>query len=274
MELASDDLSYIRKMVQDRSAIFLEDEKDYLIHSRLDPLAKELGCATLEEFVGKLRASPFGLMHKRSVEAMTTNETSFFRDINPFNALRETVLPELIEKNKAKKTLNIWCGASSSGQEPYSVVFLMKEHFPELESWNVRFIATDLSQAMIKRCQEGKYNQLEVNRGLPAAMLVKYFQKKGMAWQVKDEIRSKIEFREMNLIETWIPFPQLDLVFLRNVLIYFDVPTKKTIIGKIRQTLGPQSYLVLGGAETTFNLDESFERVGISGTSFYRLRQQ
>jgi len=154
------------------------------------------------------------------------------------------------------------------------VVFLIKEHFPELETWNVRFIATDLSQAMVKRCQEGKYNQLEVSRGLPAPMLVKFFQKKGMAWQIKDEIRNKIEFREMNLIETWLPFPELDLVFLRNVLIYFDVPTKKMIIGKIRQTLGPQSYLVLGGAETTFNLDESFERVGISGTSFYRLRQQ
>ena len=199
---------------------------------------------------------------------MTTNETSFFRDMNPFNALRETVLPELIEKNKASKTLNIWCGASSSGQEPYSVMFLIKEHFPELETWNVRFIATDLSQSMVKRCQEGKYNQLEVSRGLPTPMLVKFFQKKGMAWQIKDEIRSKIEFREMNLIETWIPFPQLDLVFLRNVLIYFDVPTKKTIIGKIRQTLGPQSYLVLGGRKPRLTWMKALNGSGLAGPRF------
>ncbi len=258
MGLAPDNLRYIRKMVQERSAIFLEDEKDYLIHSRLEPLPKELDFASLEEFVGKLRTSPFGLMHRRTVEAMTTNETSFFRDINPFHALRDTVLPELIGKNKENKTLNIWCGASSSGQEPYSVVFLIKEHFPELETWKVRFIATDLSQAMITRCQKGKYNQLEVSRGLPAPMLVKFFQKRGMAWQIKEEIRSQIEFREMNLVETWIPFPQLDLVLLRNVLIYFDRPTQATLVGKFFRYLRPGGYLFIGHSESLQWIEHQF----------------
>ncbi len=274
MDLRPQELAYIQQLVRERAAIVLEDEKEYLIHSRLDPLAKELGFASLATFIAKLREIPYGTLHQQTVEAMTTNETSFFRDSHPFDAIRETVLPDLFAQKRIMKNLNIWCGASASGQEPYSLVLLLHEDFPEeLKTWTIRIFATDFSSAMVARCQEGKFSQLEVNRGLPAPLLLKYFQKNGTKWTINKDIRKMIEFREMNLVGTWIPFPRMDLILLRNVLIYFGVDTKKTILGKIRHTLNPQGYLALGGSETTFNLDNGFERVGINGVSFYRLCQ-
>ena len=273
MELTAEELKFISDLVRERAAIVLEPEKEYLIRARLEPVAKEAGLASLSELAAKLRGVPYGKLHERVIEAMTTNETSFFRDMAPFEALKETILPELIQKRESLKSLNFWCGASSSGQEPYTVAILLREQFPELSTWNIKFIATDLSTEMVSRCQEGKYSQLEVNRGLPAALLVKYFSKKGMSWQLNDDIRKMIEFRQMNLIGKWLSFPKLDIVFLRNVLIYFDVEIKKQILAGIRQHLSPEGYLILGGSETTLNLDDAFERVSVSGTSCYRLRQ-
>jgi chemotaxis protein methyltransferase CheR len=208
------------------------------------------------------------------VEAMTTNETSFFRDLSPFLALKECFLPDLIARRASMRCLSIWCGASSSGQEPYSIMLTILEHFPELKDWRIRFLATDISGAMLKRCQEGIYSQLEVNRGLPASLLTKYFSKKGTHWQIDEDIRKRIEFREMNLAGSWPLFPTMDLVVLRNVMIYFDGETKKNILKKIRHILDPQGYLLLGGTETTINLDDQYERVAVNGTSCYRIRKR
>lgn len=271
--ISSEDLGYICELVRDRSAIVLEPEKAYLVQSRLEPLVKSERLGSLQEFVRTLRHRPYGHLHKKVVEAMTTNETSFFRDLVPFHALRDHIFPFLINQNRSIQRLHIWCGASSSGQEPYSILLTMLEHFPELESWRIRFMATDISRDMLARSQEGHYSQLEVNRGLPAPLLSKYFSKIGMGWKIRDEVRQKIEFREMNLAGTWLAFPKLDLVFLRNVMIYFDAKTKKRILGNVRGILEPHGYLILGASETTMNLDEHYARTALGGTSVYRLKK-
>jgi chemotaxis protein methyltransferase CheR len=271
--LSPKDLDYIRDLVRTRSAIVLEPEKAYLVQSRLEPLAKSEGLASLSELVGKLRSALYGALHKQVVEAMTTNETSFFRDLAPFQALREQLLPEIFARKGITKRLNMWCGASSSGQEPYSVMFTILEHFPELKDWVIQYTATDISEEMLAKCREGKYSQLEVNRGLPAVLLTKYFVKKGMGWQVQEDIRRRIDFKPMNLAGPWLPFPTMDIVFLRNVMIYFDTDTKKRILANIRKILVPNGYLFLGGSETTINLDDQYERVAISGTSCYRVKK-
>lgn len=269
-----EDLTYIRNLVRERSAIILDENKDYLVYSRLEPLAKDLGFNSLPEFVETLRHSSYDLLHRTVVEALTTNETSFFRDISPFVALKEHLLPDLIARRTAQKTLSIWCGASSSGQEPYSIMLTILEHFPELQDWQVRFVATDISGKMIVRCREGRYSQLEVNRGLPVKLLMKYFSKTGTHWQIHEEIRKRIDFKEMNLAGPWPLFPTMDMVVLRNVLIYFNEETKKHIFKKIRRILDPHGYLLLGGSETTINLDEQYERISLNGTSCYRIRKE
>lgn len=267
-----EDLTYIRNLVRERSAIVLEEEKDYLIRSRLEPLAKELGFDSLVGLVGKLRRTSDDTLHRTVVEAMTTNETSFFRDLSPFLALKEHLLPDVIARRASTRCLSIWCGASASGQEPYSIMLTILEHFPEMQDWRIRFLATDISRVMLKRCQEGIYSQIEVNRGLPAGLLTKYFSKNGTHWQIAENIRKRIEFREMNLAHPWPGLPRMDMVVLRNVMIYFDGETKKQILKKIRHVLDPQGYLLLGGTETTINLDDQYERVAVNGTSCYRIR--
>lgn len=267
------DLDYVRDLVRTRSAIVLESDKAYLVHSRLDPVAKKEGVGSLPELIQKLRLAPYGALHKTVVEAITTNETSFFRDLTPFHVLRDLVLPEIITRKGQSKRLNVWCGASSSGQEPYSMMFTIFEHFPELKNWVIQFIATDLSEEMLVKCRAGKYTQLEVNRGLPVACLTKFFSKKSMGWQVQEDIRRRIDFKLMNLIGSWLPFPTIDIVFLRNVMIYFDMETKKQILGNIRKILDPDGYLFLGGAETTINIDDQYERVAVGGTSCYRVKK-
>lgn len=261
---------YIRQLVLARSAIVLEPGKEYLVESRLAPLAKVHGFVSLDDFADAMAAAPFGTMHRQTVEAMTTNETSFFRDIHPFDALKKTLIPEILARKAASRQLNIWCAAASSGQEPYSVAMLLREHFPELASWKITFIATDLSNAVLAKARSGRYGQLEVNRGLPAPLMVKYFTKDGTEWIIRDDIRSMIDFRELNLIEKWPLMPVFDIVMIRNVLIYFDIPTKKQILKNIRQVMSPNGILMLGGAETTMGLDDQFERVQVDKGVAYR----
>lgn len=261
---------YIRQLVLARSAIVLEPGKEYLVESRLSPLSKVHGFASLDDFADAMATSPFGTMHRQTVEAMTTNETSFFRDIHPFEALKKTLLPEVIAKKAASRQLNIWCAAASSGQEPYSVAMLLRESFPELAGWKITFIATDLSNAVLAKARSGRYGQLEVNRGLPAPLLVKYFTKDGTEWVIREDIRSMIDFRELNLIEKWPLMPVFDIVMIRNVLIYFDIPTKKQILKNIRGIISPTGILMLGGAETTMGIDDAFERVQVDKGVAYR----
>jgi chemotaxis protein methyltransferase CheR len=262
---------YIRRLVLEQSAIVLEEDKQYLVESRLLPLARREGFDSIASMVAWLMAKKFdGLQHK-VVEAMTTNETSFFRDFHPFEALRKSILPELMTRRAASKELTFWSAACSSGQEPYSLAILLQEHFPGLAGWRVRIIATELSEGMLARAREGLYSQLEVNRGLPATLLVKYFRQCGTDWQIREDLRRRVEFQFLNLAEAWPLLPPMDVILMRNVLIYFGLDTKKNILGRVRHLLKPDGFLFLGGAETTFNLDDNFERVQFDRTICYRL---
>ena len=263
------EFSYISDMVRTRSAIVLEPGKEYLVEARLAPLVRELGLESIGALVTKLRQGTGGLAD-RVTEAMTTNETSFFRDVAPFQALRTSVLPAVVEARKVQRSLRIWCAASSSGQEPYSIAMTIEDAFPQMRDWNLQIVATDLSPAMVERGRSGVYKALEVNRGLPAPMLIKYFTKVGVDYELKSEIRSMVDFSELNLIGAWPAFPSFDIVFLRNVLIYFEVETKRTIFGRVKRLLAPDGFLFLGAAETTMNIDDGFERLPIERAGCYR----
>jgi len=272
MTISPEDFEFVRTVVREQAGIILEPGKEYLVESRLQPLARREGFPSIAEMVVKMR-SPLGkAVMQKAVDAMTTNETTFFRDIEPFEALRKFVLPELIEAKKTTKRLKIWYAASSTGQEPYSVSMLMQEHFPQLASWEVIQLATDISPSVLERAREGRYGQVEVNRGLPANYLIKYFSKQGNEWQLKDSIRKMVRFEELNLIRPWPSMGDLDIVMIRNVMIYFDIDAKKQILGRIRRDLRPEGYLFLGGAETTMNLDDSFVRQQYERAGCYRPR--
>ncbi len=272
MAINSADFGYISQLVYDRSAIMLEAGKEYLVESRLGPLMENERLDSFRALVGQLRTQPYNGLHQKVVEAMTTNETSFFRDLHPFEALKKPILPELIEKRAGTRSLTIWCAACSSGHEPYTILILLQEQFPELANWSVRLIASDISHEMLARTKAGRFSQLEINRGLPAPLLVKYFHKQGLEWQVKESLRQRLELCHMNLASTWPTLPPADIVFLRNVLIYFNTETKRTILGKIRKVLRPDGYMFLGSAETTINLDDGFERMQLDRAGCYRLR--
>lgn len=270
MALSKSDFDYIAQLVRSESAIVLEPGKEYLVVNRLSPLAEQEGYPSLADFIGKLRSETIinGLHHK-SIDALTTNETSFFRDFHPFEALRKEILPKLIAQRAGLRQLTIWSAACSTGQEPYSLAMLLQEHFPQLAGWKVAIIATDLSPTVLKTASEGHYSQFEVNRGLPASYLVKYFTKQGDRWLIKPELKQNIEFKAMNLVQPWPILPPFDLVFIRNVMIYFDVDTKKTILKRIRNCLLPHGYLFLGTAETTVNLDMEYQPVAFGRAVVY-----
>jgi len=248
----------------------LETGKEYLVESRLTPVAKALEYPSITHLIAALRTKREESLIEGVVDAMTTNETLFFRDRHPFEALTEDILPDLIERRKAEKTLSLWCAASSSGQEPYSVCILIREHFSQLRDWKINFLTTDISPVMVERTRHGIYSQLEVNRGMPAKLLVKYFEKNGSAWQIKPEIRSMLNPKLLNLASHWGTMPKFDLVFIRNVLIYFDAQVKKEILGKVRNLLKPEGVMFLGGSETTINIDNQFDRVRAGGTWIYK----
>ncbi len=268
--LENTNFEYIRKLVHERAAIVLEEGKKYLVEARLAPLAQREGFSSVQTLVAKLRAAPFNGLHQDVIEAMTTNETSFFRDRRPFEVMRNHVLPALLAKKADWKELAIWCAACATGQEAYSVAMLLQEHFGGCPGWSVRILASDISNRMLARAQEGRYSQLEVNRGLPATLLVKYFQKDGLDWQLRDHIRRMVEFRQLNLAGAWPAFPLFDLVLMRNVLIYFDLETKKRILARLRTVTRPGSYLFLGTAETTLSIDDTFVPVHLDRTTCYR----
>jgi chemotaxis protein methyltransferase CheR len=273
MSLSQTDFEYIRSLVRQRSALVLESEKAYMVETRLLTLARREGFDSMAEFVARVRAAANSGLQQRVVEALANNETSFFRDLHPFEALRQRILPELMQRRPAIRCLHIWCAACSSGQEPYSIAMLIRDHFPTLQSWKVQILGSDLSSEILRRAREGRYCQLDVNRGLPARLLVKYFEKVGADWEIKDEVRHLVEFRPINLIDAWPILPLQDVILLRNVLIYFDVETKKRILAKVRRVLQPDGYLFLGGAETTLNLDDAFERIQLDRACCYRIRR-
>ncbi|WP_168582423.1 CheR family methyltransferase [Gephyromycinifex aptenodytis] len=272
MSISGSDVDFISQVVRARSAIVLDRSKEYLIESRLVALARQRGDADIADLVRKLRSAPNGPLRDQVVEAMTTNETSFFRDGHPFMALSNTILPELLVQRGRERSLNIWCAACSSGQEPYTIAMLIQELIGADPSWRVRLVATDIDTQMLKRTKEGVYNQFEVNRGLPAPLLVRYFARHGMTYQVDARLRSMIETKFVNLSEPLPPMPQMDIVFLRNVLIYFDVDMKRQILREVKKVIRPDGYLFLGGAETTMNIDDAWERQTVGRAAVYRPR--
>lgn len=249
---------YIRQMVKQQAGIVVEAGKEYLAENRLAGLAREQGHSAIEGLVGQLKSRPFGEVHRRVVELLTTNETSFFRDHRPFDALRTTIIPKLLAARPDRR-LTIWCAASSSGQEPYTLAMVLKEYFPQ-QAATTRIIASDISREMLARTTKGVYSQFEVGRGLPALMLAKYFLPMGAEWQVKPELRAMIEAKEINLANTLPTMPPVDILLVRNVLIYFDLPTKQDILTRMRRALSTDGVLILGGAETTLGVDVGFER--------------
>jgi chemotaxis protein methyltransferase CheR len=265
-------LNYVCTLVRERSAIELEASKGYLIDARLAPLAKRQGYASTEEYLRGLLRNRQPDQEQKLVEAMTTNETSFFRDIHPFNALKNTLLEEFRALRSNQRTLNIWSAACSTGQELYSVAMILRENFPDLVNWNVQLVGTDLSDDVLERARNASYSQIEINRGLSANLLVRYFERHGLNWQVCRELRAMATFKKLNLIETWPYMPKMDIVFLRNVLIYFSPETKKLILQKVRMVMAPQGVLFLGAAETTMGLDSSFERLEADRSVFYRVK--
>ncbi|HEX8324410.1 MAG TPA: protein-glutamate O-methyltransferase CheR [Tepidisphaeraceae bacterium] len=274
MAMNPNDLKYVCDLVLRRSGIVLDASKEYLIEARLSMLIKRLNVPSIVELLQQARTKKTEPAERDIVDAMTTNETSFFRDIHPFEALKKQIMPSLLASRAAERKLNIWCAASSTGQEPYTLAMLLKENFPQLAGWKVTFIASDLSRDVLAKAKAGRYSQLEVNRGLPAAMMVKYFKKQGLEWEIVPDVRNMIDFREINLLGAWPLMPSLDLVFIRNVLIYFNQETKRQILGRIRGLMRPDGFLFLGAAETTLNVDDKFERHPLENTGCYRLQSR
>jgi chemotaxis protein methyltransferase CheR len=256
--------------MRESSAIVLDPGKEYLVESRLMPLAYNEGLRTVGELLVRLRQEKSELLRRKILDAMTNNETWFFRDFYPFEALRQEIVPALMTSRAASRSLRFWSAASSSGQEPYSIAMLLKEKFA-FPNWKFTILATDISSAVRGRAAEGRYSQMEINRGLPAPMLTKYFVRSGLDWMIAPSVREMVEFRACNLAQPWPDLPKMDVVFLRNVMIYFDVAIRKQILSRLRSVLQPDGVLFLGCAETTLNIDAGFERIPFQKTVYYRL---
>ena len=274
MSIDSQGFAYVRDLVRANSGVVLEAGKEYLVEARLRPLAEQAGLASVQLFIESLRSGSLGTMRGSVIEAMTTNETSFFRDLHPFETFRSTVLPDLAQRRSAARCLNIWSAACSTGQEPYSIAIIIREHLPNLSQWLCRIRASDLASKVLTTARAGRYTQLEVNRGMPARLLVKYFVREGTDWKVKPEIRAMVEFFEVNLLRPWPSMPKMDVILLRNVLIYFDAVTKRAILEAISRQIAPGGYLLLGSSETIFGLYDGFDRVANDRSGWHRLRQQ
>jgi len=268
--LAEHDFDYIRDLVRDRAAIVLDPGKEYLAVTRLDPVVRRAGLTSLSELVATLREDHDPALSEQVVDALTTNETTFFRDVYPFESLRSHVLPDLIDRKHRSRSLFIWSAGCSSGQEPYSVAMMIREDFPELARWQVSILGTDVSVAMLERARAGRYGQIEVNRGLPANLLVKYFRRAGPGWEIDGSIKEMVRFQHQNLVDPWPSSPPMDLVLMRNVMIYFDIATKQEILARVRDVLAPHGYLLLGTSETTLHLDDTFQRHAVGPTGWYR----
>jgi chemotaxis protein methyltransferase CheR len=252
------DYEYLRKLLKDQSGLDLSADKQYLIESRLAPLSRKAGLPGIAELVQAIKAGSATLV-TQVVEAMTTNETFFFRDKVPFDHFRMSIMPEILQARAARKSMRIWCAAGSTGQEPYSLAMCLKEMELALAGWRVEIIATDLSQEVLEKSKAGIYSQFEVQRGLPIQMLVKYFKQTGEFWQVNPDIRAMVQHRQLNLLHDFSQLGTFDVIFCRNVLIYFDQDTKINIFNRLSRIMEPDGFLVLGAAETVVGLTDAFK---------------
>jgi len=254
------DYEYLANFLLGTSGLALGTGKEYLIEARLVPLAQSCDLDGIEQLVAELRKGNNTRLSSAVTEAMTTNETSFFRDKTPFEELRANLLPTVLQARQTSRTLRIWCAAAATGQESYSIAMTLLESFPEIKSWNVEIFGTDLDKAALSRCEEGVYSQFEVQRGLPVQLLMKYFEQCDAGWRVNDELRSRVRWQQCNLLDDFSRFGMFDIIFCRNVLIYFQNETKKDILDRLGKRVRADGYLYLGAAETVLGISDAFQR--------------
>lgn len=259
MSIPGVDFEFIAREVKERSGLVLTPEKAYLLETRLAPIARREGIATVAELLRVVRTRREERVIAQIVDALSTNETFFFRDKTPFDAVRDTVIPALFTAKGRGARLRVWCAACSTGQEPYSLAMTFEEMRAAGQPVEAEIIATDLSERVLEKARSGLYGQFEVQRGLPIQMLVKHFTKQGEAWKISDRIRSQVDFRKVNLLEPFGSLGQFDLVFCRNVLIYFDAEAKKRVLERIAAQMHDHSFLVLGGSESTMGITDAFQ---------------
>jgi chemotaxis protein methyltransferase CheR len=253
------DFDFLRKLLKDRSGLMLSGDKQYLLESRLLPVARKNGLASLGELAARLKAAPHSSLATQVVDAMTTNETFFFRDKLPFEYFRGLLLPALLAARAGERRLRIWCAACANGQEPYSLAMSLRELGPALGAWKIEILATDISNEALEKARAGLYSQFEVQRGLPIALLLKYFVQNGEMWQITPDVRAMVAYRPFNLLNDFSSLGTFDVIFCRNVLIYFDQPTKIGVLNRLAHAAADDGYLVLGAAETTIGLTDAFK---------------
>ncbi|MBK8010592.1 MAG: protein-glutamate O-methyltransferase CheR [Deltaproteobacteria bacterium] len=276
MSISASDFDWIRMLVRRSSAIVIEDGKEYLAESKITPVARSHGFGSIAHLVQEMRQKPDEKVCRAIVEAMAIGETYFFRDPQAFQFLRTNMLPEAMARASATKRLRVWCAASSTGQEPYSVAMILFEHFggdPRSAGWDVRVVATDISLEALSRARAGRYSQQEVGRGLPAKMLVRHFHRSGLDWQLNDDVRQLVEYERLNLVEGWSGPMRFNLILMRNVLIYFDVETKRGILDRVFHDLEPGGCILFGSAETVNLLDARFESLSEAKSMWCRVRR-
>jgi chemotaxis protein methyltransferase CheR len=269
-EILPENYRFLQEHVRSRVGIVLEDNKHYLFESRLAPIVRQYGLGSINDLCVLLRAKRNVALAHQVVEAMTTNETYFFRDPAQYEAIRTVLLPRLKAEKRDTQSLRFWSAASSTGQEAYSLGMLLLEN--GLQDWNLQILGTDFSEKVVERARSGLYQQIEVNRGLPASLLVKYFRRSGLEWQLSDAVRRMVRFETIDLRKSMRSLGPFDLVFCRNVMIYFDNATKKSIVKEIHRTLFQGGWLLLGGAETAINLEERFDRQTVGDVTVYVAR--
>jgi chemotaxis protein methyltransferase CheR len=266
--ISAEQFQSLTSLLKKETAVVISSGREYLIESRLSQIAVEERYPSISDLVDYTLRFPHAPVAKRVLLALTTAETSFFRDVSPFEALRATILPLLFKKRALMRTLSVWSMGCASGQEVYSLAMLLAEHFHEWHSWEIRIVGSDINPALIEQAQSGTYSHLEVNRGLPARLLVKYFSQVGGAFQISPEIRSRVSFVEKNILDSWRPF-EADLILCRNTLIYFDLSTRKRVLGRIHGALSDTGYLLLGTAESTRHLHLGFSPAAIPGANAF-----
>lgn len=259
--MKSEDFEYLRLFLKTRSGLVVNPDKIYLLESRLTPVARRLGMENLDQLVTKLRIGNDRTLAQDVTEAMTTNESFFFRDNTPFDCLKRTVLPALRQEKKDRKRIRIWCAAASSGQEPYSIAMIFKEQADLWNGWQIEILGTDLSTSILRKAEAGIYSQFEVQRGLPIQFLMKYFKETGDAWVLNDEVRRMVVYKEMNLLESFSLLGAYDIIFCRNVLIYFDPEAKSDVLNRMSDVLTAGGSLFLGAAETVLGISDHFKPV-------------
>jgi chemotaxis protein methyltransferase CheR len=255
------DFQFLARYLKEQSGLALAEDKGYLLESRLVPVARANGLKSVEDVAGAVRAGSNKRLMAAVVEAMTTNESFFFRDIKPFEQFKTVVLPQLIARRAATRQIRIWSAACSTGQEPYTLAMLLTEAAAQLQGWRIEIVATDIAPGVLAKARAGLYSQFEVQRGLPVQMLIKHFSQKAEGWEIASQLRAMVNFREFNLLSDMRGFGQFDVVLCRNVLIYFDQPTKTDVLGRIRAQMRDDAILYLGGAETVLGVSESFRPV-------------